>query len=204
MKNSALLIFFLCSLFSIPAMAQQLEVGPMVNYDRTSFNIPDSSFIVIGGPGGGSEGSRTTGFETNYSVGAYGTYYFHEHFGIAGELYYTETSATEFDDNVFKSLNFIPYITAELWNTNIYLNLGGGFAYMLDTSMFDGDYNVNEEDIQSFDIPIKMAVNYRITDIITIDLGIHTSATRVVKDDITRVHHYLGIKVPLNRILSKG
>ncbi|MAP53493.1 hypothetical protein [Altibacter sp.] len=203
MKNLFFLIFSVF-LFSIPSVGQQFEVGPMVNYDRTSFNVPDSSFIVIGGPGGGSEGSRTTGFETNFSLGAYGTYYFHEHFGLAAEIYYTETSATEFQDNVFKSLNIIPYITAELWNTNIYLNLGGGFAYMLDTPEFEGDFSVTDEAIRTFDIPIKMAVNYRITDIITIDVGIHTSATRVVKDEITRVHHYLGIKVPLNRILSKG
>lgn len=195
--------FAISLLITSYGISQEFEIGPMINYEPSSFNIPDSSFIVIGGPGGASEGSRTTGFEKHITFGGYAAYFFEDNVGVAAELFYQETSATEFGDNVFKSINFIPYGAFEFWNTNIFLNLGAGIGLMIDTPEFGEGYNVDKKDIKKFDIPVKAGFDYKIDNILTIGFGVHSSVTRVVKDEILRTHYYLGIKVPLNRILAK-
>lgn len=198
--KSGLIVFIF--LLNLNVYSQELEFGPLLNYERTSFNIPDDSFIVIGGPGGGGPGSRTTGFETNFAFGGFATYYFDERIAVSGELFYVKTTATEFPGLAFTSLNLIPYVSVGLFNKfPLYLNLGGGVAYMLSTPNFEEYPSIPDEDVKNIDIPIKAGFSYRIHHIVTIELGVHTSFTRVVKDELLRTHHYLGVKIPLNALL---
>ena len=83
MKKIILLLILIPQL----SFSQEFEIGPMFNYERTSFNIPDDSFIVVGEYGG--EGSRTTGYENNFSFGVFSQFFLEERIAIAGELFYT-------------------------------------------------------------------------------------------------------------------
>lgn len=160
---------FFCSIFLfltiIYSYSQEYEIGPMFNLERTSFNIPDNSFIVIGGPGTGSKGSRTTGYENNISGGIYGSYFFSEQLAFSAELFYTKTSATEFGNKSFSSINFIPYLTYGFFNEiPLFLNLGGGIAYMVKTPDFGDDYSIEANEIKKVDIPLKFSIFYNVKD----------------------------------------
>lgn len=198
-----LLLFLLLGVTN--SYAQEFEIGPMLNLERTSFNIPDDSFIVIGGPGSGSKGSRTTGYENNFSAGIYGSYYFSERFAFSAELFYTKTTATEFEDYAFNSINLIPYISYSLLeDIPLFINLGGGVAYMVRTPDFNDRYEVEENEIKKVDIPLKLSVSYKVKNYFLIDFGIHSSVTRVVEDKILRTAYFIGVKVPLNKFLNKN
>ncbi|MBP0905860.1 hypothetical protein ACFSKN_15075 [Mariniflexile gromovii] len=195
-KITLLLMFLICGL----SFAQEFEIGPMFNYERTSFNIPDDSFIIVGEYGG--EGSRTTGYESNFSFGVFGQFFLEERIAIAGELFYTKTTSTEFKDIEFTSINFIPYASLSLIrNGELYLNLGAGIAYMTKTPDFENE-ELNEK-TKKFDFPIKLGLNYRFPKLLIIDVGIHSPFSRIVEDELLRTAYYLGIKIPLNQILNK-
>lgn len=197
MKKITLLIILIINQIGF---SQEFEIGPMFNYESTTFNIPDSSFIIIGEFGG--EGSRTTGFESNFSFGVYSQIFLKERIAIAGELFYTKTTSSELTDVEFSSINFIPYISlALIVNTELYLNIGGGIAYMIKTPDFDNDDLTNRT--KKIDIPLKLGLSYRFPKYLIIDAGVHSSITKVVEDELLRTAYYLGIKIPLNQFLSK-
>lgn len=173
----------------------------MFNYESTSFNIPDDSYIIIGEYGG--EGSRTTGYEGNFSVGVFSQIFLEERVAIAGELFYTKTTSTELKDIEFTSINFIPYASLSLIrNGELYLNLGAGVAYMVKTPDFQ-DEELNDR-IKKIDIPIKLGASYRFPKFAIIDIGIHSSVTRVIEDELLRTAYYIGLKIPLNQLLNKS
>tara|TARA_B100002051_G_C16435158_1_gene486180 strand:+ start:59 stop:670 length:612 start_codon:yes stop_codon:yes gene_type:complete len=195
--------FLLILIAGTNSYSQEFEIGPMFNLEHTSFNIPDDSFIVIGGPGTGGKGSRTTGFENNFSGGIYGSYFFSEQLALSAELFYTKTSATEFGDKSFSSINLIPYLSYKFFEeVPLFLNLGGGIAYMVKTPDFGDAYSIEENEIKKIDIPLKFSVSYNVKDFILIDLGIHSSVTSVVEDKILRTAYFVGVKMPLNKLLN--
>ena len=195
MKKIVLIVIsVLCEL----SYSQEFEIGPMFNYERTSFNIPDDSFIIVGEFGG--EGSRTTGYESNFSFGIFSQLFLEERIAIAGELFYTKTTSTELQDIEFTSINFIPYASLSLIrNGELYLNLGAGIAYMVKTPQFENEELNNKT--KKIDFPIKLGVNYRFPKFIIIDVGIHSPFSRIVEDELLRTAYYMGIKIPLNQIL---
>ena len=202
MKRFISYIFLFILLTYTNSYSQEFEIGPMFNLEHTSFNIPDDSFIVIGGPGAGSEGSRTTGFENNFSGGIYGSYFFSEQLALSAELFYTKTSSTEFGEKSFSSINFIPYLSYGFFeDIPLFINLGGGVAYMIKTPDFGDKYSIQEEEIKKVDIPLKFSISYNVKDLFLIDLGIHSSVTRVVEDKILRTAYFIGVKVPLNKLI---
>lgn len=195
-KIILLVILFLCEL----TYSQEFEIGPMFNYERTSFNIPDDSFIIVGEYGG--EGSRTTGYESNFSIGIFSQFFLEERIAVAGELFYTKTTSTELKDIEFTSINFIPYASLSLIkNGELYLNLGAGIAYMIKTPDFQ-DEALNKK-TKKIDFPIKLGLNYRFPKLVIIDAGIHSPFSRIVEDELLRTAYYIGIKIPLNQILNK-
>src|SRR5690606_19850261 len=194
------LILFLFLLIAPFVSSQEFEIGPMFNLERTSFNVPDDSFIIIGEYGG--EGSRTTGYENNFSFGIFGQLFLEERIAVAGELFYSKTTSTELKGVAFSSINFIPYTSLSLIrNGELYLNLGAGVAYMVKTPDFDNQ-ELNEK-TKKIDFPIKLGVNYRFPKYLIIDVGIHSPFTKIVEDELLRTAYYLGVKIPLNQLLDK-
>ncbi len=195
MKKAIIMILLLLGTVSY---SQEFEIGPMLNFERTSFNIPDASFIMIGDYGG--EGSRTTGYENNFSFGIFGQFFMEERVAVAGELFYTKTTSAELEGIEFTSINLIPYASLSLIkNEELYLNLGAGIAYMVKTPQFE-NADLNRK-TRKMDFPIKLGLNYRFPKLVIIDLGIHSPFSRIVEDELLRTAYYLGIKIPLNQIL---
>lgn len=191
-----IILLFFCGL----SYSQEFEIGPMFNYERTSFNIPDDSFIIIGDFGG--EGSRTTGYESNFSFGIFSQLFLEERIAIAGELFFSKTTSTELRDIEFTSINFIPYASLSLIrNGELYLNLGAGIAYMVKTPDFENEDLNNKT--KKIDFPIKLGVNYRFPKFVIIDVGIHSPFSRIVEDELLRTAYYIGLKIPLNQIVKQ-
>jgi hypothetical protein len=196
MKKITLLLLLISQL----SFSQEFEIGPMFNYERTSFNITDDSFIVVGEFGG--EGSRTTGYESNFSFGIFSQFFLEERIAIAGELFYTKTTSTELNNVEFTSINFIPYASLSLIkNREFYLNLGAGIAYMTKTPDFENE-ELNEK-TKKVDFPIKLGLNYRFPKLLIIDVGIHSPFSRIIEDELLRTAYYIGIKIPLNQIINE-
>ncbi len=195
-------IFILSSLLLVYCFShsQEFEIGPMFNYEATTLVIPDNSYFIVGEMGG--QGTKSTGFETNFSIGVFAQYFLEERIAIAAELFYGKTTSTDLKDTEFTSVSFIPYSSMSLIkNSELYLNFGAGIAYMLKTPDFENEELNNK--IRKIDVPFKIGLNYRFPKLFIIDVGIHNSFTKVVKDELFRTSYYVGVKMPLNQILDR-
>ncbi|MEM7085911.1 MAG: hypothetical protein AAF489_07000 [Bacteroidota bacterium] len=200
------ILLCLCLGVSLMTFSQSFEVGPMLNLERTTFTVPTGDIVIIVGGTGGGEDTRNTGYESNIAFGGYFSYYpdggFSDRLALSTELFYNETSSTEFGDLSFSTISLIPYVSFSFFDDfPLFMGIGGGIAFVLDKPSFPQEsFN---DDIQNIDIPLKMMLAYRFEDIVTIELGVHGSVTKVVKDEVARNSYYLGVKVPLNQLLKK-
>lgn len=184
---------------------QSLEIGPMFNLERTTFTIPTEGFsIILGGNGGISENTRNTGRDSNIAVGGYISYYFDggysDRFAVSAELFYNKTSSPEFGDNSFSTISLIPYFNISFFDDfPLFFGFGGGIAFAINTPTFEDDFT--NERVKNVDIPLKLFTAYRLENIITIELGVHGSVTKIIEDIASRNSYYFGVKVPLNKLL---
>lgn len=195
-------IIILSALFLVFGFSysQDFEIGPMFNYEATTLVIPDNSYFIVGEMGG--QGTKSTGFESNFSFGVFAQYFLEERIAIAAELFYGKTTSRDLEDTEFTSVSFIPYGSMSLIkNSELYLNFGAGIAYMLKTPDFENEELNNE--IRKIDVPFKIGLNYRFPKLFIIDVGIHNSFTKIIKDVLFRTSYYVGIKVPLNQTLNR-
>ncbi len=196
----------LCVIFATSYLnAQSLELGPLINYEKTSFSVPTGN-ILIGGPGGASKETRNTGFETNIALGAYFMIYpdgvFSDRFGYGAELFYIKNTSTEIKDFSVSTINLIPYINVSPFaDFPFFVGIGGGVSYVISSENNTG--TVPDDDINNFGFQTKLAVSYRFENIITIEFGAHSEFSDLVDDQIKTNTYYLGIKLPLNQLLNK-
>jgi len=191
-------LILLCAFSSI-ALGQEYVYGPSFSLDRTSFNIPDTSILIIGGPGGGGVGSENLGRESNFSAGGYFFGFPSDRAFYGGELIYSRQTATRAEGVVVNSINIIPQFGFDPLDINLFLNGGIGAGYLLSINGID-----NMSETNQFDIIIKAGLAYRVKNIITIEAGIRGSVTDFESSsEVTRESIYIGAKIPLNQLISK-
>lgn len=204
MKKTTL-FFIIIYLITNSLIAQGLEFGPIVNLERTSFSVPTGN-IIIGGPGSASKESENTGFETNVAFGGYFMYYpdgtFSDRLGYGAELFYVKNTSTKITNLSVSTLNFLPYLNFSFFDDfPLFLGVGGGVSYVITT---DNDIEtLSDDDINKFGIQLKLAASYRFENIVTIEFGVHGGILDLVDDQIKTNTYYLGVKVPLNKLIIK-
>lgn len=186
-------------------VAQSVEFGPMINYEQTTFTVPTGN-IVIGGPGGASEETRNTGHETNIAFGGYFMVYpdgiFSDRFGYGAELFYLKNTSTEISEFSASTINLIPYVNfSPFADFPFFVGLGGGVSYIISTE--NNIETLTDDDINNFGLQLKLAASYRIENIATIEFGVHGGFLDIVDDQLKTNTYYLGIKVPLNKLINK-
>jgi hypothetical protein len=195
-KVAFILLFFALHTISV---GQELVYGPMISFDRTTFVIPDTSVIIIGGPGGGGPGSQDLGRESNFSAGGFLYWYPVKRAFYGGELFYSRHTASTAEGVVVSSINVIPQFGWDLLNINLFVNGGIGAGYLFSIDGFDENF-----DTSSVDIALKFGLTYRLKNIITIEAGIRGSVTDFEKSqEINRESLYAGVKIPLSQFISK-
>ena len=88
-----------------------------------------------------------------------------------------------------------------MFNSNLFINAGLGAGFLLNKPGFEDIKDVKGENYSSVDILLKLALNYRIEEVLTIDGGALFGAIDVV-DEQRRFHYYLGVRVPLSLIIN--
>jgi hypothetical protein len=199
MKKYLFILLFLIS--TVVSFSQTIEFGPLIQYHRTAFQKPDSGTIVITTSGGSSEGVKTTETDANIAFGGYFGYYTENTFAYLVELFYVATSSPNYGNNSFQSINLVPSVAAELGNSNIFINLGVGAGFILNQPGFEGINDVVGEKFNSIDILAKLAFNFRLKELFTLDGGVLMGVSDIV-DDQNRFHFYLGARVPLNLLIN--
>jgi|TARA_R100000306_G_scaffold8545_1_gene11832 hypothetical protein len=198
MKKITLLL--LCLIVSSPLLSQTFEFGPSVQYHRTAFQFDDEDEIIISDYGI-SEGTKVTEADSNIAFGGYAAYYTENTFAYIAELFYVTTSSPNYGNNKFNSINLIPSVAAEMFNSNLFINAGLGAGFLLNKPDFEDIKDVEGKDYSSVDILLKLALNYRIKNVLTIDGGALFGAIDIV-DEQHRFHYYLGARVPLNVLIK--
>ncbi|MBT0608192.1 hypothetical protein [Aequorivita echinoideorum] len=183
-------------LISILGFAQTFEFGPLLQYHRTAFTFEDDSKIVVSN-NSIDNGSTTTETSPHVAFGGYAAYYTENTFSYAADLFYVSTSSPNYGDNVFHSINLIPTVGAELGNSNIHFNLGIGAGFILNEPSFENLKDVEPINYKSIDGIIKLALQYRIKKVLSIDGGVLYGINTIV-DEQRRFHFYLGARVPVN------
>jgi hypothetical protein len=199
MKKYQFTLLFLISTFV--SFSQTIEFGPSIQYHRTAFQKPDSGTIVITSSGSSGEGVKTTETDANIAFGGYFGYYTENTFAYLAELFYVATSSPNYGDNSFQSINLVPSVAAELGNSNLFINIGVGAGFILNQPDFEGINDVAGEKFNSIDILAKLALNFRLRELFTLDGGILMGASDIV-DNQNRFHFYLGVRVPLNLLIN--
>ena len=198
-----IITLLLAILIYIPSFSQTIELGPTLQYHRTAFQRPDGSIVInTGSSPGVSEGKVTTETDSNFAFGGYAAYYTENTFAYIGEVFYVNTSSPNYGDNSFQSINLIPSAAIELFNSNLFVNLGVGAGFILNKPEFVGIDEIPGNEYKSVDLLLKLALNFRIKQLLTIDGGLMQGLTKIV-DESNRVHFYLGVRVPLNLVLMK-
>ena len=72
---------------------------------------------------------------------------------------------------------------------------------MLNKPSFDNVKDVQPKNYSAIDGLVKLAIQYRIKEILSIDGGVLYGVSKVV-DEQRRFHFYIGTRVPLNLILN--
>jgi hypothetical protein len=196
-------ILLLLVIVSTSSLSQTFEIGPSLQYHRTAFQRPDGSIVINTGPTPGvSEGKVTTETDSNIAFGGYAAYYTENTFAYIGELFYVSTSSPNYGDNSFQSINLIPSVAVEIFNSNLFVNVGVGAGFILNEPDFEGIDEIPGNEYKSTDLLLKLALNFRLKKLLTIDGGLMQGLTKVV-DESNRVHFYLGVRIPLNLFLNK-
>ncbi|MDR5591221.1 hypothetical protein [Christiangramia sp. SM2212] len=191
-------------LLSIQSNAQRwgdFEIGPMVNFEYTSL-IVSSGQKSINNQGRIEEDWNATGYESNFSAGLYTMFFIQERVGVGAELYYDKTTSTDFgEENYYTSVTFLPFVNINFIESipGLYFGAGGGISLIQDSPDYMDLFE--EEEIQDIALIGKLSATYRFRNIITIETGIHGDVLEVVKDRVKRNSFFLGVKIPLNRIL---
>lgn len=192
-----LFFIFACICFTSVGLSQEIVYGPMLSYDSTTFNIPDTSVIVIGGAGG--FGVQDLGSETNFSAGAFLYYYPVDRGFYGAELFYSRHSASEAEGISVESINFIPQFGFDLLDINLFINGGIGIGYLYTIDGFN-----DSSDLNSIDIALKLGLSYRLKNIITVEVGVRGAITKFeTSSEISRQSFFAGIKIPLSQIFQK-
>lgn len=199
LKKLLYCIIFLISITGYGQYFSEFEVGPMLNYQRTSLYIDNSVFSDAG-----EEGFSNSGFQSNYAVGVYAIYYLKPRIGIGAELYYDKTSSTVLgNENHYNSLTFMPYLNYDPFRQvrNFYFGGGVGVSFIQESPEYGSE--VKEEDVRVITIPVKLSVSYRVRNQFTFELGANLEVQEVVKDVVRRNAVYFGIKIPVNRVFGQ-
>ncbi len=176
--------------------SQTFEFGPLLQYHRTAFVFEDKSKVIVG-DNDIDYGNKTTESDAHIAFGGYAAYYTENTFSYAVDLYYVETSSPNYGDNVFQSINLIPTVGAELWNSHLHFNLGIGAGFFLNKPAFENVKDVEPKNYTAIDGLVKLALQYRIKNVLSIDGGVLYGVSSIV-DDKRRFHFYIGTRVPVN------
>ncbi len=190
------LILFGILLNSFLAISQTFEFGPLIQYHRTAFTFEDRDKIVLGDDNI-DYGTTTTESDSHIGFGGYVAYYTENTFSYAADLFYVATSSPNYGDNTFQSINLIPTVGVEIGNSKLHFNLGIGLGFMLNKPSFEGVKDVEPINYKAIDGLVKLALQYRIKEILSIDGGVLYGVNNIV-DEQRRFHFYLGTRVPLN------
>lgn len=194
------LLFLGVLLNSFLAISQTIEFGPLVQYHRTAFIFEDRTKIIVGDDNI-NYGNKTTESDSHIGFGGYAAYYTENTFSYAVDLFYVATSSPNYGDNTFHSINLIPTVGAEIGNSNLHFNLGIGAGFMLNKPSFDNVKDVQPRNYSAIDGLVKLALQYRIKELLSIDGGVLYGVNNVV-DEQRRFHFYIGARVPLNLFLD--
>ena len=197
MKRLLILAIFLNSFFAI---SQTIEFGPLVQYHRTAFIFEDKSKIIVG-DNNIDYGNKTTESDSHIGFGGYVAYYTENTFSYAADLFYVATSSPNYGDNTFNSINIIPTVGAEIGNSNLHFNLGIGVGFLLNKPSFEGVKDVQSTNYKAIDGLVKLALQYRIKEVLSIDGGVLYGVNSIV-DEQRRFHFYIGTRVPLNLFID--
>ena len=193
-------LFLACICCAWVGFSQEVVYGPMLSYDSTTFSIPDTSVIIVGGAGG--FGVQDLGSETNFSAGAFLYYYPADQGFYGGELFYSRHTATEAEGVSVESINLIPQFGFDPLNINLFLNGGIGIGYLYAIDGFN-DFN-DFNDLTSIDLAVKLGVSYRLKNIITLEAGLRGALTNFESNnEVSRQSFYGGVKIPLSQIFQK-
>lgn len=201
------LIIIFIVVWSIQSHAQRrngvFEIGPMVNFEYSTLFV-NTGELVIDNYGKVKEEWENTGYESNFSGGIYAMYYFYEsRVGVGAELYYDKVSSTEFgEENYYNSITFLPFINLNIIEKleNLYFGAGGGVSFIQNSPEYGPE--VNSEDIRDITIPLKLSASYRFRNRVTIETGVHGEILEAVKDLVLRNSFFVGVKIPVNRIIG--
>jgi hypothetical protein len=181
-------------------ISQTLEIGPVIQYHRTAFIFEDKSKIIVG-DNNIDYGNKTTESDSHIAFGGYATYYTENIFSYGADLFYVATSSPNYGDNTFNSINLIPTVGAEIGNSKLHVNLGIGVGFFLNKPSFEGVKDVEAKNYKVLDGLVKLALQYRIKNILSIDGGVLYGVNSIV-DEQRRFHYYLGARVPLNLLIN--
>lgn len=195
-------IFLPLALFfiSFTSISQTLEFGPLLQYHRTAFIFEDKSKIIIG-DNDIDYGTKTTESDGNFAFGGYASYYTENTFSYAVDIFYVATSSPNYGDNTFQSINLIPTVGAEIGNSNLHFNLGIGAGFILNKPAFENVKDVRPINYKAIDGLVKLALQYRIKNVLSIDGGVLYGVGNIV-DEQRRFHFYIGTRAPINLLLK--
>jgi len=189
-----ILFVTLLSLFFCNSIcSQSFELGPMFAYESTTLSANNGVF-------GEDENGSTIDIldrKNNFSAGIYFAKDVTSYFRYGAELFYGRHTATRLDGITVDALNFIPYLSGSILNTNLHLNGGIGIGYIINISDNNGVLT-NTRDI---DIPLKMSLSYHVKNKIIIEVGVKISPipSFEVEEELKRNSLFAGIKIPVNQ-----
>ena len=181
---------------SFVGISQTLEFGPLIQYHRTAFRFEDKSKIVVG-DNNINYGTKTTESDAHIAFGGYAAYYTENTFSYAVDLFYVSISSPNYGDNTFQSINLLPTVGAELWNTHLHANVGIGAGFFINKPSFENVQDVEPDNFKSIDGLLKLALQYRIKNVLSIDGGVLYGLSYIV-DEQKRFHFYIGTRIPVN------
>ncbi len=197
-----LLFLFLSTQTFAQRRGGHFEIGPMFNLEYSTIYV-NTGELVITNTGEVKEEWKDSGYDTNFSGGVYGMYYFESRIALGAELYYDKITSTEFgSENYYTSITFLPFINLNFIESveNLYFGAGGGVSFIQETPEYGSE--VDPEDIREITIPLKLSASYRFKNRITFETGVHGEILGVVKDLARRNSFFVGVKIPINRILT--
>lgn len=202
------LVVTLFLFLSIQSFAQRrgshFEIGPMFNLEYSTIYV-NTGELVITNSGNVQEEWKDSGYETNFSGGVYGMYYFDSRIALGAELYYDKITSTDFgSENYYTSITFLPFVNLNFLERieNLYFGAGGGVSFIQQSPEYGPE--VDPEDIREITIPLKLSASYRFKNRITLETGVHGEILTAVKDLAKRNSFFLGVKIPVNRIFTNS
>ncbi len=194
MKTIKQFIILILLFNSLLMFGQSFEFGALFNLERTTLAVPNGELTINIGSGAISEGADNTGFETNFGLGLFAIFQINQQQNIGVELFYDRTTSKGLENLSFSAANLVAYIDYDIFNIDLFIDLGVGVGYILNNPEFG--QNV---DVEDFDVIGKIGLAYKFENLGRIEIGTYQPVTDIVKDNLRRSKGYFGIKIPLDK-----